>query len=100
MFRCYHFVFTVRPKKLNSNKSSSVLLLKHTFSTENKQKGPFPNPLKNAYVISEWAKSYAYGELWKVIEFEKMLANISVPEVERIDTSAIYHKTTIKGTHK
>ena len=58
------------------------------------------NPLKNAYVISEWAQSYAYGELWKVIEFEKMLANISVPEVERIDTSAIYHKTTIKGTHK
>ena len=64
------------------------------------QKEPFSQPLKNAYVISEWAQSYAYGELWKVIEFEKMLANISVPEVERIDTSAIYHKTTIKGTHK
>ena len=58
------------------------------------------SPPKRAYVINEWAQSYAYGELWKVIEFEKMLANISVPEVERIDTSAIYHKTTIKGTHK
>ena len=35
-------------------------------------------------------ESHAYEELWKVIEFEKKLANISVPEVERIDTSAIY----------
>ena len=40
-------------------------------------------------------ESYAAEELWKVIEFEKMLANISVPEVERIDTSAIYDKISI-----
>ena len=40
-------------------------------------------------------ESHAYEELWKVIEFEKRLANISVPEVERIDTSAIYDKISI-----
>ncbi len=40
-------------------------------------------------------ESYAAEELWKVIELEKQLANISAPEVERSDTSAIYDKTSI-----
>ena len=35
-----------------------------------------------------------------MIEFEKSLANISVPEVERIDTSAIYDKITIAELSK
>ena len=30
------------------------------------------------------------------MQFERQLANISVPEVIRIDTSAIYHKITIQ----
>ena len=41
-------------------------------------------------------ESYAANELWKIIEFEKALANISVAEVNRIDTSAIYDKISIK----
>ena len=45
-------------------------------------------------------ESFAADELWKVIEFEKKLANISVPEVERIDTSAIYDKITIEELSK
>ena len=40
-------------------------------------------------------ESHAAAELFKIIEFEKKMAEISVPEVERIDTSAIYSKTTI-----
>ena len=31
-----------------------------------------------------------------MVQFERQLANISVPEVIRIDTSAIYHKITIQ----
>lgn len=45
-------------------------------------------------------ESHAASELWKIIEFEKELANISVPEVERIDTSAIYDKITISDLSK
>lgn len=41
-------------------------------------------------------QSYAAQELRKIIEFEKALANISVEEVNRIDTSAIYDKISIK----
>lgn len=41
-------------------------------------------------------ESIARDELWKIVEFEKELAEISVPEVNRIDTSAIYHKTSIR----
>jgi len=41
-------------------------------------------------------ESHAAEELWKVVQFERQLANISVPEVIRIDTSAIYHKITIQ----
>lgn len=37
----------------------------------------------------------AEQQLWEVIQFEQRLANISVPEVERIDTGAIYHKLSI-----
>ncbi len=40
-------------------------------------------------------ETIAKEELWNIIEFERRLAEISVPEVERIDTSAIYHKLTI-----
>ena len=40
-------------------------------------------------------ESHAADELQKIIDFEKRMANITVPEVERIDTSSIYEKTTI-----
>ena len=41
-------------------------------------------------------ESHAAEELWEVVLFERKLAEISVPEVTRIDTSAIYHKITIQ----
>ena len=40
-------------------------------------------------------ESHAAEELWEVVQFERQLAKISVPEVIRIDTSAIYHKISI-----
>jgi len=45
-------------------------------------------------------RSDAESQLWDVVEFEIKLANISVPEVHRIDTGAIYTKTKIEQLQK
>ncbi|KAK9502137.1 hypothetical protein O3M35_012728 [Rhynocoris fuscipes] len=42
----------------------------------------------------------AAPELQEVIQFEKRLANVSLPEADRHDTSAIYKKMTIRQLHK
>ncbi|XP_071748069.1 uncharacterized protein [Lepeophtheirus salmonis] len=41
-------------------------------------------------------KTYAYEQFQNVIRFEKSIANISVPEHDRINTGAIYTKISLK----
>ncbi|KAH9413417.1 Membrane metallo-endopeptidase-like 1 [Dermatophagoides pteronyssinus] len=63
-----------------------------------------PNKEKDAYLelmidIAELLgadRDYATVEMSKVLEFETQLANASMPEADRHDTSAIYNKKTIK----
>nr|XP_046909765.1 neprilysin-1-like [Dermatophagoides farinae] len=63
-----------------------------------------PNKEKDAYLelmidIAELLgadRDYATEEMTKVLEFETQLANSSMPEADRHDTSAIYNKRTIK----
>ncbi|UXI15420.1 Pre-mRNA-splicing factor 38A [Sarcoptes scabiei] len=63
-----------------------------------------PNKEKDAYLelmvdIAELLgadRQYALEQMIKVLDFETELANISMPEADRHDTSAIYNKKTIK----
>ena len=40
-------------------------------------------------------QSQAFHELWDVVQFERQLANISVPEEDRLDTGAIYSQLSL-----
>ncbi|TRY79395.1 hypothetical protein TCAL_07539 [Tigriopus californicus] len=40
-------------------------------------------------------ETIAHDQLWKVVEFEQLLANISIPEEDRLDTGSIYRQLSL-----
>ncbi|KAL1137603.1 hypothetical protein AAG570_009299 [Ranatra chinensis] len=72
---------------LKQNNEADYLAAYHKFMTE-------------IAVLLGANASTAGTELLKVIQFEKRLANASLPEADRHDTSAIYKKLTIGQLHR